>query len=250
MRLFDTHCHMFMEPLWSNRVEVLHRTRTAGVERLVVPSVDRDSIERCCELGGEPSICAALGVHPWWAGEGVDTVWLQNKLSISGAVAVGEIGLDWKAETPREKQTEVFIRQLELAEELDLPVILHCRAAFQEMLEILSTHSVKGVIHAWSRSPELMERFVQTGLFISFGGAVTRPGARNAGKSAVLVPWDRFVLETDAPSIGMRDIPPGETEPAHITRVALAMAELRGTTPEEIAGAAWRNSEALFGAGE
>lgn len=247
MRLFDTHCHLFMEPLQSQVEAVLSRCSAAGVARLVVPSVDLDSMKSAVLLASIPEVQVALGVHPWQAEEGVDSCFLRDRLESSHACAVGEIGLDWKADVSRKKQMDVFTIQLKLAEEMNLPVILHCRSAFEEMLETLEDYQVKGVIHAWSRSPELMERFLDAGLTISFGGAVTRPMARRTALSAAAVPCDRFVLETDAPSIGLRNVPAGESEPAHLIQVLDAMAEIRDEAPETVAETAWENSIRLFG---
>ena len=249
MRLFDTHCHLFMEPLQSDLEAVLSRSTEAGVQRLIVPSVDRESIRRTVTLGSIPGIQIALGIHPWQAEEIFAAGFLMESLNASGACAVGEIGLDWKSPVVRERQMEVFTSQLRVALEMNLPVILHCRNAYEEMLTALKDYPVKGVIHAWSRSPELMERFLDAGLVISFGGAVTRPGARNALRSAAAVPSDRFVLETDAPSIGLRNVPSGESEPAHIVQVLGAMAEIRQEEPETLSEKAWRNSVRLFGDG-
>lgn len=249
MRLFDTHCHLFMEPLHSDLEAVLSRSAEAGVERLMVPSVDRGSICRTLMLGNIAGIQIALGIHPWEAEESFDEVFLIDSLKTSGACAIGEIGLDWKSPVVRERQMEVFTSQLRIALEMNLPVVLHCRNAYEEMLAVLKDYPVKGVIHAWSRSPELMERFLDAGLFISFGGSVTRPGAGNALRSAAAVPSHSFVLETDAPTIGLRDVPSGESEPAHIVQVLDAMAEIRQEERETLSEKAWSNSIRLFGEG-
>ncbi len=245
--LFDTHCHLFMEPLSRDTGGVLQRAFAVGVERLLVPAVSGDNWDACAELALLPGISCALGIHPWWADDGVEVDELRMKLTETGAAAVGEIGLDWKIEVPRQTQYTVFQKQLELASTMDLPVILHCRNAFKEMLELLEEYPVRGVIHAWSRDPQLMTRFIEAGLFISFGGAITRPDAKKACESARLVPCDRFVLETDSPSIGLSGVPPGESEPGHIAEVAQAMAQIRGESLEETIAAAWENSIELFG---
>ncbi|MCK5132949.1 MAG: TatD family hydrolase [Candidatus Sabulitectum sp.] len=245
--LFDTHCHMFMEPLKRDTSGVLERAFDARVERLLVPSVSMDSWDACIELSLLPGIGCALGVHPWWAADGVEVEVLREKLVTSAASAIGEIGLDWKTEVPRQKQFTVFQKQLELASTLNLPVILHCRNAFEEMLELLKKHPVRGVVHAWSRDSQLMNRFLQAGLYISFGGAITRQGAKKACESARQVPADRFVLETDSPSIGLSGVPSGKSEPRHVAEVAHAMAQIRGENLEETKATAWENSVTLFG---
>ncbi len=245
--LFDTHSHLSLEPLCGNLEGVLERAFSAGVERIVVPSVSADSWNVCSELASLPGISCALGVHPWWAEDGVDTDELQKKLQETGAAAIGEIGLDWKTEVSRHKQYEVFQKQIELASTMDIPVVLHCRNAFEEMLHLLEEHSVRGVIHAWSRGPQLMKRFLDAGLYISFGGAVTQQRALRVRESASLVPMDRFVFETDSPSMGLAGVPAGKSEPEHIVLVTQAFAQLRKLNLEEVQQAAWNNSVELFG---
>ncbi len=245
--LFDTHCHLYMEPLSRDTGAVLERAYASGIERLLIPAVSEDNWDACIALSVFPGINCALGIHPWWADDDVDIKFLQEKLEESGAVAIGEIGLDWKTEVPRQKQFVLFEKQLQLAQKMDLPVIIHCRNAFEEMLEVLEKIPVRGVIHAWSRGPQLMNRFLDAGLYISFGGAITRSDAKKAHRSAKLVPSDRFVLETDSPSIGLADVAAGKTEPRHLAQIAQVMSVIRGESLEEIKEAAWVNSLALFG---
>lgn len=245
--IFDTHCHLFMEPLRSNLNDVLARARRKGVKRFLVPSVSRKDWDDCVSMASLKGVQCALGIHPWEADEGLCRLELQEMLESSGAAAVGEIGLDWKCGTDREVQKTVFIEQLETAEKLSLPVILHCRGAFEEMLGILADFRIRGTVHAWSRDPELMKRFLELGLFVSFGGAVTRKGARRALASAIAVPEGRFLLETDSPSIGLDGVAPGDSQPAHAADVLQALAVLRGEFPDRIAAQAMANSVTLFG---
>jgi TatD DNase family protein len=230
-----------------NLGEVLNRAFEAGVERLLVPSVTADNWDICTELSAFPGISCALGVHPWWAEDGVNIGELRERLEESGAAAIGEIGLDWKTEVSRHMQYEVFKKQIELASTMDIPVVLHCRNAFNEMLELLEKYPVHGVVHGWSRGPQLMKRFLDIGLCISFGGAVTQHRALRVRESAGLIPLDRFVLETDSPSTGFTGVPAGKSEPQHIVSVTEAFAQLRAQSFEEIQQAAWGNSVELFG---
>lgn len=252
IQFFDTHCHLFMDPLRGDTEGVLHRARAANVTRLIVPSVEAESWDQVRALGKKPGIYPALGIHPWSADEELDTQKLKNALTASLSVAVGEIGLDYKIERPdRDIQKGIFRQQLDVALELDLPVILHCRGAFEEILSILSEDSyrgnISGVIHAFSRGTQLARQFLDLGFFLAFGGAVTRFRARRARNSAVFTPSDRMLLETDAPSIGMDGLAQDEVEPAHVIKVANAIAELRKTNVEDIAGITWANACKLFG---
>ena len=245
--LFDTHCHLYMEPLSRETNSVLERAFSIGVERLLVPAVSADNWDVCSELALLPGISCALGVHPWWAGDGIDVEELRSRIITSNASAIGEIGLDWKIEVSRQKQYSVFQKQLELASQMDIPVLLHCRNAFEETLELLSRFPVRGTVHGWSRGSQLMKRFLEADLHISFGGAITRPGAKKARESAINIPSNRFVLETDSPSTGLSVAQYGQSEPGHVAVIAQVMAELRGTDFEEIKSFAWSNSIELFG---
>jgi TatD DNase family protein len=164
-------------------------------------------------------------------------------------VAVGEIGLDFAIpDADRRRQIDVFTEQLDLARRLDLPVILHCRRAFDAMEALLRERGpVRGVLHAFSRGPELARRLVDgLDLHLAFGGAVTRPGARRPRESAAAVPASRLLLETDAPSIGLEGVPPEQTEPRHVAQVAEAVAELRGESLEQVAEQTTENARRLF----
>lgn len=250
--LTDSHCHLFMEPLGSDPEGVLRRARRAGVGRVVVPAYDTCSWDPVASLSSRPGVYSALGLHPWAAAEGLDVVTLKERLQSSGAVAVGEIGLDFKVESPSpEVQLDVFRSQLDLALEMDLPVILHCRGAFEEMLSVFSAEPfagrLRGVVHAFTRGPFLAGRFLDLGFHLAFGGAVTRPRAGRTRRSAAIVPLERMLIETDSPSIGMEGLPPSRVEPADAVRVATALAEIRGDDFEAIARSTSANAERLFG---
>lgn len=252
MKLFDSHCHLYMKPLSEHVEDVLIRATGSGVTTIMVPAFDRESFGRVIELTSCHGIYGALGLHPWCAAEGLAPEELELHLSRSGIGVIGEIGLDLKVENADKRlQQDLFHGQLQVAVKLDLPVILHCRGAFEEMLDTLGGTEfrgrLRGVVHAFSRGPQLAARFLDLGFHLAFGGALTRHGAKKARSSAVYVPVDMILLETDAPSIGMEGIDPCETEPVHLLRVAEAMALLRGVTSSEIAELTDRNSRILFG---
>lgn len=245
--LVDSHCHLNFPPLSERPDEVLARAAASGVEWVVVPAYDVGSWPAIAGIAAAASgVAPAYGLHPWCASAKLEPELLAARL-VEGAVGVGEIGLDSKVDPfDRERQLEVFITQVRLAVELDLPVILHCRGAFDDLVEVLERHRPRGVVHAYSRGPELAERLLGLGLFLGFGGAITRPGARRARRSATCAPLERIVLETDAPSIGLEGVAPEETEPRHVVEVARVLAELRGIPVEEVARVTTRNSRELF----
>jgi TatD DNase family protein len=252
MTFIDTHCHLDQEPLAAVVGAVLDRARQAGVAGVVAPAYDAASWLRIQSLAADhPALVhPALGLHPWAAGEPLDLDDLATGLRECRAVAIGEIGLDSKVGwPPLSVQIPVLERQLELASDLDLPVILHCRGAFQELAEILQRFDppLRGVLHAFSRSAELAQRFLKLGLCLGLGGAVTRPRAAAVRAAVREVPLERLVLETDAPSIGLQDVEPSETEPRHVLAIAASIAELREAPLAIVAAATTAAAVELFG---
>jgi TatD DNase family protein len=249
MELIDTHCHLDQEPLGNDIDGVLVRARSAGITEVIVPAYDPPSWNRLLNLKNREGIHLAFGLHPWVADQTLDLYQLEDLLRQSNAVAVGEIGLDFKITQPgRARQIHVVTAQLKLALELNLPVILHCRSAFEELLQILGDNStgLRGVIHAYSRGPELAQRFTALGLYIAFGGALTRPKAKRARRTAATLPFEKIVLETDAPSIGLEGVAPEETEPRHVREVATAFAGIRNISLKEVAEQTTANAQQLF----
>jgi TatD DNase family protein len=247
--LVETHCHLDAEPMVASVPAVLERAHRADVGQIIVPAYDTPSWEQVAVLAARyEEVYPALGLHPWVAAEDLDLVRLREALIACRAVAVGEIGLDYKIDEPEPaRQREILTVQIGLARELDLPVILHCRGAFEDMFEILADggSGLRGVLHAFSKGPELARRGLDLGFHLGFGGAVTRPRAR-ARRTAEVVPLERVVLETDAPSIGLEGIAASEVEPRHVRDVAEALAQIRGLPLADIAAQTTRNARALF----
>jgi TatD DNase family protein len=248
VEFIDTHCHLYADALGRDPAGVLARARAAGVTRVVVPAYDLASWAATAALARLEGVLPALGLHPWVAHEPLDPERLREELRACGAVAVGEIGLDAKIDgADLAQQTRALRAQLAVAVELDLPVLLHCRGAFAELLAVLREFApaLRGVVHAFSRGPDLAEQFLASGLAIAFGGAITRPASR-ARAAAAALPLARVVLETDAPSIGLQGIDAAAVEPRHVRDVALALAELRGETLEAVAEVTTSHARELF----
>jgi TatD DNase family protein len=251
MELCDTHCHLSFPPLVNDLDGVMSRARERGVTRIVVPAYDLESWDDIDEIAQREGVFPAFGLHPWVADQPLDPDELSTRLRRARAVAVGEIGLDTKIDTvPLAVQLETLEIQLEVAAAMKLPVLLHCRGAFEELLDAVSRHEgLRGVVHAFSRGPELAARFIEAGLYLAFGGAVTRPRAKRPRRSATEVPRERMLLETDAPSIGLDGIEPSEVEPCHVHDIAEAVARSRGTTLAAVAEETTSNARALFDLG-
>ena len=173
VELVDTHCHLFMEPLCTTPGAVVQRAREAGVTHVVVPAYDAASWNAAAGLTHLPGVHAALGLHPWVAGQPLDLERLESLLRSSQTVALGEIGLDFAIERfDRQQQIDVLRRQLLLARRLDLPVILHCRKAFDDLIALVrEVGPLRGIgdqrsravdsrvlPRFWSRQPRAMVR--------------------------------------------------------------------------------------------
>lgn len=257
LELIDTHCHLTEPPLVSHLDAVMERSRARGVVAVIAVSYDQASWSVVTEASRRDGVWAAYGVHPWVIGGpapqegGVDRGALERALDQNlDVVALGEVGLDFHIEGFNgELQEEALRPQLEVALERDLPVILHCRGAADALLSLIDEfrpEQLRGVVHAYSRSPELARRFLAAGLDVSFAGTITQPRARRARLSATTLPLDRVMLETDAPSIGLAGIDREHVEPHHVRDIAEALASLRDTGLETIARSTTDNARRLF----
>jgi TatD DNase family protein len=249
--LIDTHCHLNDPSLDSSLSDVMERAQAVGVTRYIVPAYDHDSLERTAVLSSRHPgvIFPAYGVHPWYLNEPINYGELLSFMKQPGRIAVGEIGLDFSPGCPaRDIQIDAFEQQLDFALWLDLPVIIHCRKAHEVVLEIFTGYKKKlrGVMHSFSGSREIMERFIDLGFHISFSGSVTRRTARKYHRNVVAVPIDRLLLETDAPSIATETTIASEVEPRHTAEVARKVSELRGIPFEEVCRHTTGNAEKLF----
>jgi len=251
MDLFDSHCHLTDSPLCEDLDGVLHRAAQASVGYFLVPGYDLESSRQACRLAEKrKAVFAAVGLHPGWLTPEMmfSPEPFREMARLRRPVAVGEIGLDYALKEFSDVQQEEVLRaQLDLALLLDLPVIIHCRRAFEPLYLILRDFpGVTGVIHAYGGGPKLAEKFLELGFFLGFGGGLTRPNAKKVRQTALMVPADRILLETDAPYIGTHTVAKGETEPQDLLAVARALAELRGWSLNEVAELTTANARRLF----
>lgn len=249
--LIDTHCHLNDPSFQGSLDDVLDRARRAGVTEFVVPAYDRASLPGTLKLARRyPGVVLpAFGVHPWYLEDGALDE-LGGYLDSKETVAVGEIGLDFApGMAPVEVQERAFIAQLDMAAKRKLPVLIHCRKAHGRMLDILAGYRgrVAAVMHSFSGSAEVMERFLDLGCYISFSGSVTRERAKKYHRCARVVPPERLLLETDAPSIATQTTVASRVEPSHALEVAVKVAQLRGVSPEEVCRWSTQNARRVFG---
>jgi TatD DNase family protein len=244
----DTHAHL--DACAEPAEELLTRAREAGVDRVVaIGSGIASCRETLAIAAGETGVFAALGIHPHQAAdddaERLDE--LRELLADPSAVAVGEIGLDFYRDyAPRERQRDAFARQLELAAELDKPVVVHTRSADEETVAALEGFSGAVVLHCFS-SPALLPVALERGYYVSFAGNVTYPKAEELRDAARRVPADRLLVETDSPFLSPQPRRGRPNEPANVVHTVTALAEARGEDTEATAAQLDANAAAAFG---
>ena len=252
--IVDSHCHIDMPQFDADRAEVVARAREAGVANmLVVGGVDEEQGHmRALRVAQELRFPCSAGVHPHearlWTGAIEDE--LRGLARDKRIVAIGESGLDFHYDhSPREAQREAFRRQLRLAHDVGLPVIIHTREADQETIAILEheeAEEIGGVIHCFTGTRELAERTLVLGFCISFSGIVAFPRAEVIQEVARTVPRERLLVETDAPFLAPPPHRGKRNEPAFVVEVARKVAELRGEPVEDVARAALENFGRAF----
>ena len=250
--IFDSHSHYDDEQFDADRAELLGSVLPQkGVVAVVNMASDYASLSKTIALCERYDyIYGAVGIHPECAADLPET-WLSDiemLLSHPKIVAVGEIGLDyhWEELCPRERQKEVFLRQLELAAKHDLPVVIHDREAHGDMMDILRKYKPKGVVHCFSGSAELARETVSLGLYIGLGGVVTFKNARHSLEVAKSIPLDRLLTETDAPYMSPVPFRGKRCDSTMIPYDAAKIAEVRGITAQEVLRAGCENACRLF----
>lgn len=236
----DTHCHLDAAEFSADRDAVAAAAVAAGVTKIVVPAVEVANfaaVRQCCQR--YPGCLPAYGIHPMYTPQATDADldvlrdWLQRERP----VAVGEIGLDHFVEgLDPARQLHLFVEQLKLAREFDLPVLLHVRRAVDPILRELRRIGVRGgIAHAFNGSRQQAEMFIALGFKLGFGGAMTWPRATRLRALAATLPLESMVLETDAPDIPPNFVGHGRNEPAFLPRIAQILSELRAQPVDEIA---------------
>ena len=249
--IFDTHAHYDARRFDSDRHELLASMQQNGVGRILNAGCDLESSRMAIELAHQYDfLYAAVGSHPDDAdhvdGALVDTY--RELAKDKKVVAIGEIGLDYYYEdVPREQQKKAFQMQMELARELNLPVIVHERDAHSDGLEIVKDFpDVTGVFHCYSGSLEMARELVKLGWYVGFTGVLTFKNARKALEVAENVPLHRIVLETDCPYMAPEPYRGKRCDSTMLPRMAEKLAQLRDKTMEEIEQITWENGCRLF----
>ncbi|MEQ1894295.1 MAG: TatD family hydrolase [Planctomycetota bacterium] len=247
----DSHAHL-QAKYFADGPAVIARARAAGVTRMVVVGTDVASSRAAFELcAGEVGLYPTAGIHPHDA----ETVSDPERAEIEDlcrrpeCVGVGETGLDWfKQFAPRAAQLENFRWQLDLAQRLAKPVVIHCREAHQDTVHALAAFPlVTGVMHCYSMGVEELEPYLAAGLYISFSGIVTYPKNAALRAAAAVVPAERLLIETDCPYLAPQPARGQRNEPALLVHTLATLAEVRGTSVSELATLTSKNAERLFG---
>ena len=250
--LFDTHAHLDDEAFDKDREELLAGLAQKGVGLVMNPGCSLQSSRNASAMAQKtPWLYAAVGSHPDAADEVCDSVLEEYrklcKLN-SKIKAIGEIGLDYHYEDiPRELQQKAFRSQMALAQELDLPVIVHERDAHEDGMTIIKEFpTVKGVFHCYSGSAEMAKQLVELGWYIGFTGVLTFKNARKAVETAASIPLERIVLETDCPYMAPEPFRGRRNDPGYLHRMAEKLAEIRGISVEEAVRATTENGKRLY----
>lgn len=265
---FDSHCHFDFAAFDPDRAEVWRRCREQGLNELVVPGVAPAQWPKAARVSADhEGIYYGVGVHPWWLKE----VWKLDQLSdrdleqLRGdlhkaaeaesagqrrCVAIGECGLDLASgQSPLAMQEQVLALHLEVAQALEMPVIIHSVKAHNPLLRLLKRYPLKrgGVIHAFTGSLEMGQEYWRLGFFLGAGGTITYERAHKTRHAVAQMPLEALLLETDAPDMPLCGHQGERNSPERIPQVARSLAELRGQTIEEVAMQTTANSRKLFG---
>lgn len=253
MALFDTHAHYDADAFDADREAVLSALPESGVTLVVNPGCDLPSSRAAIRLAEQFShVYAAVGIHPEdCAGvDEADFAALRELCLHPKVVAIGEIGLDyyWPENPPREFQREVFRRQLCLARELDLPVIVHDRDAHGDALAIVEEFpGLRGVFHCYSGSPEMAAELLKRGWYLGFDGPITYKNARRAPEVAAITPMERMLIETDAPYLSPVPHRGRRNDSRNLPYIVGQLAGWKGVSPAEVERITLENGKRLFG---
>ena len=250
--IFDTHAHLDDRAFDADRTQLLDRLPEEGIALVMNPGCSLASSQEAVRLANQYDyIFAAVGSHPDAADEvNEETLQQYRRLCADNpkVKAIGEIGLDYHYEDiPRDIQKLAFRAQMDLARELDLPVIVHEREAHEDGMKIAAEFpTVTGVFHCYSGSLEMARWLIERGWYIGFGGVLTFKNARKALEVAANIPLERIVLETDCPYMAPEPYRGKRNDPEKLYRVAEKLAELRGLTVEEVQAVTLENGKRLY----
>lgn len=251
--IFDTHTHYDDEAFKEDRDELLRGLQQAGIEAVVNIGASIQSTKNTLELLREyPFVYGAVGVHPNETGELNEQLmdWMKHVAGEEKVVAIGEIGLDYYWDEPdHETQKFWFVRQLALAREVSLPVVIHSRDAAKDTLDIIKAEHAEdlgGVIHCFSYGVEMAREYLNLGFYLGIGGVVTFNNGRKLKEVVEYMPLDRIVLETDCPYLSPVPKRGKRNSSLNLPYVVEAISQLKGIRPEEVIAVTNRNAKEMY----
>lgn len=251
--IFDTHAHYDDEAFDEDREELLAQLPQQGIAKVVNIGASLDSCKRTIELMERYDyIYGAIGVHPSDTAELTEEnfAWLKEQCQLEKCLAVGEIGLDYYWDEPdREIQKKWFIRQLQMARELQLPVVIHSREAAKDTIDIMKeqkAEEIGGVVHCYSYTKETAKTFLDMGFYFGIGGVVTFKNAKKLKEAVEYIPMDRIVIETDCPYLAPDPNRGKRNSSLNLPYVIKEIAALKGLTEEQVKEITWENAHRLY----
>lgn len=257
MQLIDSHCHLNYKDFEGEVLPFLERARQAGISGFLNICTDMAEADTIIQTAATyPDVFASVGVHPHDAEDGLEsltgdalTAWLVDKSQHPKVIGIGETGLDFHYDhSPRDLQKESFRAHIEAAIQLDLPLIVHTRAANEETIDIVKDYAGKarGVIHCFSETRWLAEEALKLGFYISISGIITFKKSQDLRDIVIDLPLDRLLVETDAPFLAPMPHRGKRNESAYMIETAQLLADLKGVTLSELAQVTTENFATLF----
>lgn len=250
----DTHAHLTDERFKGEEKEILEKCRTANVLKIITSGVDYDSSQKALEFAQNyDEVYASIGMYPeniYEFDKQIENIFAQMAQN-KKVVAIGEIGLQYTDNMPpREKQKEIFLKQLELAYELKLPIVIHCRDAYGDMIDLLKRNKnlleYSGTFHCYGGSKEIAKEILKLGFYISVGGVSTFKNASNLKETIKSLPLENLILETDCPYLAPDPFRGRRNDPSLIPIIAKNLAQLKDVSIEEIEEKTTQNARRLF----
>lgn len=260
MEFFDSHCHFDFADFDQDRDSIWHKCNALGIGFLIIPGVAPSQWLYAMQIAQQlENIYVGVGLHPWWIAKelqfenlAMDLKKLEQQLtqniSIENCIAIGECGLDSLIETPLEIQQRVLAVHLQLAQETQMPLIIHCVKAHNELLQQLKKYQLPagGVIHAFSGSHEMAEQYWAMGFRLGIGGTITYERANKTRNAVKQLPLESILLETDAPDMPPFGMQGQRNSPENIILIAQTLADFRSESLAQIAMQTTKNAHQLF----
>ena len=261
MEFFDSHCHLDDERFEEDREEIIEKIKESGVTKLVSAGYSIEGSTKGVELSKKYEfIYTTCGLSPNDIPQTEEELWkdmekikkiVEENLEYKKIVAIGEIGLDYYWEKDNEKrklQKEAFVKQIELANDFNLPIVIHTRDAVMDTIEILKKNNVdkKGVFHCCPLNRELVKEALKLDFYISFAGPVTFKNSKNANEIIQMVPNDKILIETDSPYLSPEPLGGKRNDPRNVKYIAQKIADVKGLSINEVAEFTNQNAKRIF----